>query len=87
MLIGHSNSTGVAVGLESVWYRAIEGEAVEVCASVKQPANIDCPINFEFSLVLSTADDSAGIFLLTILKTQSFQVVSYWPVLHIIVAD
>ncbi|CAI8036548.1 hypothetical protein GBAR_LOCUS20478 [Geodia barretti] len=50
------NST---VGLESVRYIGLEGEAVEICATVKNPANMDCPIKFEFSLIVSTADDTA----------------------------
>ena len=49
------------VGLESVRYIGLEGEAVEICATVKNPANMDCPIKFEFSLIVSTADDTAGI--------------------------
>lgn len=55
-------STDATVCLESMWYIATEGEAVEICATVKNPANVECLINFEFTLMLSTVNDSAGFY-------------------------
>ena len=49
------------VGLEETFYQVTEGVGVvEVCAVVYSP-DIPCPINFPFSAVLSTKNDTAGI--------------------------
>ena len=49
------------VGLEQTFYSTREdGGAVEVCVVVYIP-DIDCPIKFPFTVLLSTRDFSAGI--------------------------
>ncbi|CAI8041944.1 Extracellular matrix protein FRAS1, partial [Geodia barretti] len=42
------------VGLEEIFYSVNEGASLEVCARVTSP-NISCPINYGFSLMISTA--------------------------------
>ena len=50
------------VGLEQAFYSTPEdGGAVEVCVVVHLP-NIDCPIKFPFTVLLSTREFSAGIY-------------------------
>ena len=49
------------VGLEETFYEVPEGDMVEVCAIVSSP-NVSCPIEFPFSVNLSTADGSAGMY-------------------------
>ena len=50
------------VGLEKTLYRTAEGEgAVEVCAIVYMPDDtVPCPIAFEFTVLLSNAEFTAG---------------------------
>ena len=49
------------VGLEQTFYSTREdGGSVEVCVVVYIP-DIDCPIKFPFTVLLSTEDFSAGI--------------------------
>ena len=50
------------VGLEQIFYNVSESiGAVEVCAVVIGPdGSINCPIDFQFSVFLSTEDDSAS---------------------------
>ena len=55
--------TVAVVGLEKTFYRTTEGlGVVEVCAVVYSPS-ITCPIEFPFSILLQTADGSAGAFV------------------------
>ena len=50
------------VGLERTIYMVTETQdEVEICAIVREPIN-DCPITFPFEVVLSTLDDTAGIY-------------------------
>ena len=52
------------VGLERTLYNVSEGVGVvELCAVVYEP-NITCPIQFPFEVRLSTADGTAGIYVL-----------------------
>ena len=49
------------VGLEQTFYSTSEDRgSVEVCVVVHLP-DIDCPIQFPFTVLLSTTDFSAGI--------------------------
>ena len=50
------------VGLDQIFYNVSESiGAVEVCAVVISPdGSIDCPNDFQFSVFLSTEDDSAS---------------------------
>ena len=49
------------VGLETSVYSVTEDDGVvEVCAVVLSPI-MECPIDFAFTVILSTSDDSAGI--------------------------
>ena len=50
------------VGLDPTFHRVSEGDGVvELCARVFEPdETIDCPIDFQFSVSLSTSDDTAG---------------------------
>ena len=48
------------MGLERTFYQVSDGVGVvEVCAIVHSPV-IDCPIEFQFNVTLSTLDGSAG---------------------------
>ena len=40
-------------------YTVVEGESVDVCVSVVSP-DIECPVNFDFYLQVSTSADDAG---------------------------
>ena len=61
-LVNHYPLTPVAVvGLERTFYSTSENErSVDVCVVVYIP-DIDCPICFPFTVLLSTADFFAGI--------------------------
>ena len=53
--------TVAVVGLERTFYQVSDGEgAVEVCAIVRDPAAIMCPIAFPFTIGFSTANGTAG---------------------------
>ena len=52
-------ATDATVGLEEMFYLVNEGDIIEVCARVTSPS-ISCPINYEFSLTISTAPINAG---------------------------
>ena len=71
-------STEAVVGLETTIFTVFEDVGrVELCAHVFEP-DIDCPIEFPFDVVLSTADRTAGMYsfsqLMQILKTFSQEV-------------
>ena len=53
------------VGLEETFYHTGEGQgAVEVCAIAYMPDDtVPCPIAFEFTVYLSNAEFTAGIYL------------------------
>ena len=54
--------TVAVVGLERTIYMVTETQdEVEICAIVREPIS-DCPITFPFEVVLSTLDDTAGIY-------------------------
>ena len=58
--INHPLTPVAVVGLEQTFYSISEhGRAVEVCVVVHMP-DIDCPIKFPFTVLLSTTDFSAG---------------------------
>ena len=55
-------STEAVVGLETTIFTVFEDVGrVELCAHVFEP-DIDCPIEFPFDVVLSTADRTAGMY-------------------------
>ena len=58
--------TVAVVGLENSVYSVTEDDGVvEVCAVVQsanmESPNMECPIDFAFTVILLTSDDSAGI--------------------------
>ena len=55
-----NSTTDATVGLDNSAYTVTEGGNVEVCAIVISP-DIECPINYQFLLVIHTARGSAGI--------------------------
>ena len=56
-------STGAVVGLEkAIFFVSEDVGVVELCVRVFEP-DIECPIEFPFSVILSTADGTAGIYL------------------------
>ena len=55
-------SAVTVVGLELTEFSVDEGVGtVEICAIVRQPAGLDCPIDFPFDVELFTEDRTAGI--------------------------
>ena len=53
-------STAAIVGLNRTFYQVSEDVGVvEVCAIVCSP-KVDCPIEFQFTVRLTTTNDSAG---------------------------
>ena len=58
-------STEAVVGLERTIFTVMENVGVvELCARVFEP-DIECPIEFPFDVVLSTADRTAGMYSYT----------------------
>ena len=60
-----SLSPVAVVGLEETFYHTGEGQGVvQVCAVVYMPDNtVSCPIAFEFTVYLSSAEFTAGIYI------------------------
>ena len=48
-------------------YEVSEGDSLEVCARVTSPS-ISCPINYGFSLMISTAPIDAGLNVIQIVS-------------------
>ena len=60
--IGFNHFAGARVGFDQKSYKVDEAIGmVEICAVVHEP-DIDCPIEFEFSVTLETRDSTAGIY-------------------------
>ena len=54
-------SAVAVVGLELTEFSVDEGVGtVNICAIVRQPAGLDCPIDFPFDVELFTEDRTAG---------------------------
>ena len=60
MTLVHSFSSVAEVVFERTYYQfSEESEVNTVCVHVYTPS-VDCPINFPFSVMLSSIDSSAG---------------------------
>ena len=54
------------MGLETTSYTVSEDqEEVVVCVEVSSP-NINCPVQYDFDVLLSTDNGSAGMLILTV---------------------
>ena len=50
--------------MESAVYQVSEDESsVEVCAVIRSPPGVVCPMDFSVSVTLSTSDETAGTYL------------------------
>ena len=71
--------TDAVVGLEETYYNVSEGVGVvEVCAIVYEPVGA-CPIAFPFTVLLSTIDDTAGVYILSTILTALVQLCMLYP--------
>ena len=54
-------SSAVTVQMERAVYQVSEDEgSVDVCALMRSPPGVDCPVDFSVYVPMSTSDDSAG---------------------------
>ena len=51
--------------MERAVYQVSEDEgSVEVCAVIRSPPGVECPVDFSVSVTITTSDETAGIYFI-----------------------